>query len=37
VLFVCGRNLRRSPSAERVFARDPRLAVRARGVHASAA
>ena len=37
VLFVCGRNLRRSPTAERIFARDPRFEVRARGVHASAA
>ena len=34
---MCGRNLRRSPTAERVFARDPRLAVRSAGVHASAA
>jgi len=37
VLFVCGRNLRRSPTAERLFARDPRLAVRSRGIHPSAA
>ena len=32
VLFVCSRNLWRSPTAERLFARDPRLAVRSAGV-----
>ena len=36
VLFVCSRNQWRSPTAERVFARDPALAVRSRGVSASA-
>jgi predicted protein tyrosine phosphatase len=36
VLFVCGRNRSRSPTAERVFAREPGLLVRAAGVHASA-
>lgn len=35
VLFVCGRNRSRSPTAERVFAREPGLLVRAAGVHAS--
>jgi predicted protein tyrosine phosphatase len=37
VLFVCGRARARSVTAVRVFACDPRLAVRAVGVHASAA
>ena len=37
MLFVCGRNLRRSPTAERLFSRVPRLEVRSRGIHASAA
>jgi predicted protein tyrosine phosphatase len=37
VLFVCGRARARSFSAARIFARDPRFAVRAAGVHASAA
>ncbi len=32
VLFVCGKNLRRSPTAERLFAGDPRLLVRSAGV-----
>jgi predicted protein tyrosine phosphatase len=36
LLFVCSRNQWRSPTAERVFARDPELAVRSRGVSASA-
>lgn len=31
VLFVCGRNLKRSPTAARVFQNDPRFAVRAAG------
>lgn len=32
VLFVCGRNLRRSPTAERLFRKDTRLSVRSAGV-----
>lgn len=32
VLFVCGRNKRRSPTAEQVFKNDRRLAVRAVGL-----
>lgn len=32
VLFICGRNKRRSPTAERVFATDPRMQVRAAGL-----
>jgi len=36
LLFVCSRNRWRSPTAERVFARTPGLAVRSRGVSASA-
>lgn len=32
VLFVCGRNKRRSPTAERVFKTDRRLEVRAVGL-----
>jgi predicted protein tyrosine phosphatase len=35
VLFVCGRNQRRSPTAERIFKDDPRLAVRSAGVSES--
>jgi len=31
-LFVCGRNQRRSPTAERIFKDDPRLSVRSAGV-----
>ena len=31
-LFVCARNRWRSPTAERIFARDPNLDVRARGL-----
>jgi len=31
VLFVCGRNRRRSPTAERIFRDDPRLSVRSAG------
>lgn len=36
LLFVCGRNKRRSPTAERVFGRQPGLDVRARGLSAKA-
>ena len=36
VLFVCSRNRWRSPTAERVFSKDPRLAVRSRGLAKSA-
>ena len=32
VLFVCGRNQRRSPTAERIFKDDPRMSVRSAGV-----
>jgi predicted protein tyrosine phosphatase len=32
VLFVCGRNNRRSPTAERVFRNDRRMVVRAAGL-----
>ncbi len=32
VLFVCGRNKRRSPTAERIFGHDPRMRVRAVGL-----
>lgn len=32
VLFVCGRNNRRSPTAERIFKRDRRMNVRAVGL-----
>jgi len=32
VLFVCGRNQWRSPTAERVYRNDPRLSVRSAGV-----
>ena len=31
VLFVCGRNRRRSPTAERIFRDDPRMSVRSAG------
>ena len=34
LLFVCGRNKRRSPTAERLYRRDPRVAVRSAGVSA---
>ena len=37
VLFVRGRARARSVTAARVFARDPRISVRAVGIHASAA
>jgi predicted protein tyrosine phosphatase len=36
LLFVCGRNKRRSPTAERIFSRSTDFEVRARGVSASA-
>ncbi len=32
LLFVCSRNQWRSPTAERLFGRDPRFQVRSRGV-----
>jgi predicted protein tyrosine phosphatase len=32
VLFICGRNKRRSPTAERVFKHDKRMSVRAAGL-----
>lgn len=32
VLFVCGRNQRRSPTAEQIFRTDPRMSVRSAGV-----
>jgi predicted protein tyrosine phosphatase len=32
VLFVCGRNNRRSPTAERIFKNDRRMSVRSAGV-----
>jgi len=35
ILFVCGRNQRRSPTAERLFRDDPRLSVRSAGVSES--
>jgi predicted protein tyrosine phosphatase len=35
VLFICGRNQRRSPTAERIFREDPRLAVRSAGTSES--
>lgn len=36
LLFVCGRNRWRSPTAERIFANRPSLEVRARGLSSSA-
>jgi predicted protein tyrosine phosphatase len=36
VLFVCSRNKWRSPTAERIFARDPDLAVRSAGTSRNA-
>ena len=36
LLFVCGRNKWRSPTAERIFSRVPTLDVRGRGLSASA-
>ena len=32
LLFVCGRNQKRSPTAERIYRNDPRVAVRSVGV-----
>jgi predicted protein tyrosine phosphatase len=32
ILFVCGRNQRRSPTAERIYRGDPRVSVRSAGV-----
>ncbi|MDZ4742208.1 MAG: phosphotyrosine protein phosphatase [Verrucomicrobiota bacterium] len=31
ILFICGRNQRRSPTAEKIFRNDPRLTVRSAG------
>ncbi len=36
LLFICSRNQWRSPTAERVFGKDPRLSVRSRGLAKSA-
>jgi predicted protein tyrosine phosphatase len=36
VLFVCGKNRRRSPTAEQIFADDPRLEVASAGTSADA-
>ncbi|MBX3113212.1 MAG: hypothetical protein KF836_01475 [Fimbriimonadaceae bacterium] len=35
ILFVCGRNLRRSPTAERIFRNDPGFKVRSGGTSKS--
>jgi len=35
ILFVCGRNQRRSPTAERLFRDDPRMSARSAGVSES--
>lgn len=35
ILFVCGRNQWRSPTAERMYARDPRVEVRSAGMGAA--
>lgn len=35
ILFVCGRNQWRSPTAERIYRNDPRVDVRSAGVSAS--
>lgn len=32
ILFICGKNLRRSPTAEAIFRNDPRLETRSAGV-----
>ncbi len=32
ILFVCGQNKRRSPTAERIFKGDPRMQVRSAGI-----
>lgn len=37
VLFICSKNLWRSPTAERVYCNDSRLAVRSRGLSPKAA
>lgn len=37
VLFVCTANQQRSPTAERMYAEDPRFSVRSAGTHAFAA
>ncbi|RCS41053.1 phosphotyrosine protein phosphatase [Bremerella cremea] len=37
VLFICTRNLWRSPTAERIYCDDPRFAVRSRGLSSKAA
>lgn len=37
ILFVCSRNLWRSPTAERIYCDDPRMAVRSRGLSPKAA
>ncbi|MEW4451720.1 protein tyrosine phosphatase [Bremerella sp. JC817] len=37
ILFICSRNLWRSPTAERIYCNDPRLAVRSRGLSPRAA
>jgi predicted protein tyrosine phosphatase len=34
ILFVCGRNRRRSPTAEHIYRKDPRVSVRSAGVSA---
>lgn len=36
VLFICGKNRRRSPTAEQIFAADPRLEVASAGTSADA-
>ena len=36
VLFVCARNLWRSPTAEKIYCKDPRLEVKSAGLHSSA-
>jgi predicted protein tyrosine phosphatase len=35
VLFICGRNRRRSPTAERIVRSDPRMSVRSAGTSES--
>ena len=32
ILFICGRNQRRSPTAEQIFRDDPRMSIRSAGV-----
>ena len=36
ILFICAMNLKRSPTAERVYRNDPRLEVRSAGVRPAA-